>query len=360
VAAALLFAAAAPHARAATLYGLIDTGELFRSTDDGASWTPHATLPVRDATALSARLSTSDLFLASRSGGIYRSEDAGANWAAVGSVPASDVADLLIRPDGSLVVLTATGTVLESADLGATFTPLAALPASNFVSLAGASPATRHFALTRTGETWETEDSGATWTPKGTFPAPDAVRLRAVGGSLYALTGTGSVYRSDDRAATWTPAGTLSQLGMRALARNGATLAAATREGHVATSADGASWTWQGSINQLTLTALASDEPATTGVGGDFPVASLDLGAPFPNPTRGALSFALRLERPGEVALALYDLAGRRVAGQAGVAVAAGARTVAWDPGPLSPGLHLLMVTTDDGRTATRRCVVVR
>src|SRR5262245_32112742 len=86
-------------APAATLFGLIDTGELFSSVDNGITWSPLSALPVRDAVALAARLSSSDLFLVSRSGSVYRSQDAGANWAAVGAIAAGDLEDLSIRPD---------------------------------------------------------------------------------------------------------------------------------------------------------------------------------------------------------------------------------------------------------------------
>ena len=60
--AALLLAAAcalcAPSAFAATLYGLIDTGELYSSADNGVSWSPLSTLPVSMATRIALKVST--------------------------------------------------------------------------------------------------------------------------------------------------------------------------------------------------------------------------------------------------------------------------------------------------------------
>lgn len=356
---AVLAVLAATPSHAASLYGLVDTGELFRSTDGGVTWATLAALPVRDAAALAAHVTPDELFLASRSGGVYRSEDAGASWTPVGAIAAPDVAALRIRADGTLLVLCEGGALHASDDLGGTFTPLAALTGPGFVSLASTAPDGRLYALTRTGEAWESEDGGASWLAKGTFPAPDAVQLTSLGAVLFALTGTGDVHRSDDRAATWSPVGALSQTGMRALVRNGPALAAATREGHVAASADGAVWSWQGSINQLTLTALATDEPAVTGVVAGQPPPAIELGAPFPNPTRGPLSFALRLDRAGEVRLALYDAGGRRVASRPAGRRSAGHHTLLWEPGPLAPGVHLLEVSSG-GRTAARRCLVLR
>ena len=67
---ALMAAIAAEPAASATLLGLVDTGELYSSVNGGVTWTPLATLPVRDAVALAARLTSTDLFMASASGGV--------------------------------------------------------------------------------------------------------------------------------------------------------------------------------------------------------------------------------------------------------------------------------------------------
>ena len=359
--AGLLLTLGLTPAPAATLYGLIDTGELYSSGDNGVTWSPQSTLPVRDATALAARLTSSDLFLASRSGSIYRSMDAGVGWTAVGAIPASDVEDLAIRPDGTLLALSASGSLFQSLDLGASFTALAALTASNFTSLTFTTPAVKYYALTRTGEIYESTDDGATWSTKSAIAISDAVRIRAVQSSLYVLTGTGDVFKSTDAAASWAGVGTLSQVGMRGLVRNGTALAAASKEGHVATSADGVSWSWQGSMNQLTLTALASNEPATTGVEPIGPVARLRVAPPWPNPARigTAVSFTFDLDEPRALTLVLHDLAGRQVAARPEQNFPAGRHTLGWDPGVKGTGLYFGTLRTRDGEKATVGLVIV-
>jgi len=362
-AAALLLAAAcalcAPPTGAATLFGLIDTGELYSSANNGVTWLPLSTLPVNDATALAARLSSSDLFLASRSGSVYRSMDAGVNWTAVGAISASDLEDLTIRPDGTLLALTATGSLYSSADLGASFTALAALTGSNFVSLCFSTPVVKYYALTRTGEVYESVDNGVSWVAKGAMAVSNAQRIRAVQANLYVLTETGDIFKSTDAASSWTAVGTLSQVGMRGLVRNGSALAAASKEGHVATSADGVAWTWQGSMNQLSLTALASNEPATTGV---EPIATSGvlLGPPYPNPSRGVATFLVSLQRDARVALVLYDLTGRQVAKRSPQRYGAGTHLVTWDPGVSRAGVYFMRLENDGETARTRRWVVLK
>jgi photosystem II stability/assembly factor-like uncharacterized protein len=354
----LLFPVTAP---AATLYGLIDTGEIFRSTDAGVSWTALATLPVRDAVALSARLVAADLFLASRSGTVYHSGDAGFSWTAVGTIPASDVVDFVIRPDGALLVLTTSGSLFRSTDLGVTFSSVATLTAANFVSLTLATgpPGIRYYALTRTGEVYESTDAGNSWTPRGALAVSQATQICAVGSIPYVLTDTGDVYRSTDSGATWTAVGTLSQVGMRGLVRDGSSLAAASREGHVATSADGITWNWRGSMNQLTLVALATNELAQSGVGPGPPDRPFFVSGVFPNPSRGPASFRVHLAAAAGVRLALFDVSGRLVAVRREEHLGPGEHTVTWAPEVRGSGTYYLRLMSGPF-AATTSWVIMR
>ncbi len=329
-AALAVLALLSPAASAARLFGLVDTGELYVSDDQGVNWAALSTLPVRDAVALAAGVSTSRLFLAGRSGVVYRSIDGGTSWTAVGAVAASDVVDLVIRPDLSLLLLTESGSVYRSVDEGVSFTGLAALTAPDFASLTQTLPNQKLYALSRTGGVYESLDGGPSWAAKGAFTAPDAVELRALGSTLYALTGTGDVYRSMDAATNWTPVGTLSQVGMTGMAHDGTTLLATTEAGEVATSSDGASWTWRGVINQLTVMALATDAPATTAVGPAGP-GRIALSPPWPNPGSGQVSVAFSLASPAPVTLRIYDIGGRLVRTLVDGVQPSGPSTVSWN-----------------------------
>lgn len=360
LAAVLALTFAATSARAATLFGLVDTGELFASIDGGVAWTARSVLPVRDAVGLVAGDASAELFLVSRSGVIYRSADAGLGWTAAGAVAADDVTDFSLRSNGDLLVLTESGTLWRSADEGATFVPEAALSASNFVSLVIGNQG-RLYALTATGEVYESVDGGTVWSAVGAIAVSDAENIRSIAPDLYVLAGSGDVYRSNDRGTSWTAIGTLSQVHMSGFVRDGSVLVAATREGEVARSPDGVAWTWQGAINQLSVIALGTDTP-TVGVDGDgLPGRGVALAPPMPNPRMGAeaATFSFTLPRPDRVRFAIYDLRGRLVADRPPAGVTpAGRNSLIWDVTDLSAGVYVVRLTTTRERAETKWVVL--
>lgn len=345
-------------ASASTLYGLLNTGELYASTDHGATWSARAALPVRDAVALRARSSALELYLAAASGLVGRSNDGGTNWEIVGTVTASDVADLLVLPEGDLLLLTATGTVCRSADLGVSFTAIAELGESGFVALARASTG-EVCALTRTGEVHASGDEGASWAARSAIPVSDAVDLASAELGLCVLTETGEIERSTDAGWTWHAVGTLSQVGSRALVPDSTALVAATREGHVATSPDGQVWTWAGSINQLSLIALAVDTPGLSTVPEPPLMACLSFSSPWPNPappSGGVLAFDLA--REDLVEFVLLDASGRVVARRDSERFPVGVHELRWAPMAPNAGVYFVRMVTGLHGVQTRRWVI--
>jgi len=85
----------------------------------------------------------------------------------------------------------------------------------------------------------------------------------------------------------------------------------------------------------------------------------LALSAPWPCPAAGVFSVAFSLPRTAQVALNLYDLAGRRVAVAAEGGYAAGRHEVAFDSTGLPSGVYLLKLDTDCG-VRTNRVVIAR
>jgi photosystem II stability/assembly factor-like uncharacterized protein len=351
---------------AATLFGLVDTGELFASTDDGATWEVHATLPVRDAVGIAAGSTTSELYLASRGGAVYRSDDGGNSWAAVGAVATCDVVALGVRPDEAVMLLTESGVVYSSTDKGATFAARGTITGSNSASLVVVSTDTL-FSLMETGEVNRSVDGGVDWTTVGVIPVSDGVNLRVLDSELYVLTGTGGIYRSEDGGSTWMPVGTLSQVHMIGFISDGTQLFAATREGHVATSVDGVDWTWLGSINQLSVMALGTDVPAASIEEPTLETLPFSLGQNYPNPLKARTQMTyipFDVTRASRVELRIYDSGGRLVRRLFEGDVAVNQYRIPWrgldDEGTrVSAGVYYYELRAED-HVSCRKAIVIR
>ena len=219
-----------------------------------------------------------------------------------------------------------------------------------------------YFALTGSGEVARSTDAAASWAFVGTIPVPDAVQVRSLATSLFVLSGSGDIYKSTDQGATWAAVGTLSQVGMTGMTRAGNQLVAITREGHTATSSDGVTWTWVGSINQLRVTSLGVDTPPT-GVdvtlppGGPFALAS-----PWPNPLRsGGSTFHFRISGPETLTFQLFDVSGRLLASRSAESFgAAGAYSVSWDPGRIGGGVYYVRLASASGNVDGTRWAILR
>jgi photosystem II stability/assembly factor-like uncharacterized protein len=350
--------------RAATLFGLVNTGELFASNDDGTTWAVRSSIPVSDAVAIAAGESSDELFMATRSGSIYRSSDGGTSWTAIGAVTASDVVEMAIRENGDIFLLSEKGTVWRSDDDGVTFTTVSTLTASNHVGLALDIFGGVLYALTRTGEVARSIDLGTTWTVVGAVTTPDAVAIRFVKPDLYVLTGAGDIAKSTDGGATWMIVGTISQVHMTGLTTNGTDLVAVTEEGLVATSSNGVNWSFAGSISQLTVVAIGNDTPTVTGIGGQVPPLSpLRVRALWPNPARGsvgAVTVLFELGQPDQVVIKVYDVAGKLVGeGTPRAFARVGEYTLRWDAGGLASGVYFVQLVSESGFTAVTKFAIV-
>lgn len=107
----------------------------------------------------------------------------------------------------------------------------------------------------------------------------------------------------------------------------------------------------------LTALGFAPDSGAATGVEPGTPVA-LRLAA-APNPSAGAMSFALDLPAAGAAELDVFDLSGRRVTGLGRAQLAAGRHALAWDGRgadgrPVAPGVYLARLRSGERAVTTR------
>jgi hypothetical protein len=109
-------------------------------------------------------------------------------------------------------------------------------------------------------------------------------------------------------------------------------------------------------IASMLSTALVDVAPVTASVRG----LSLRLG---PNPSHGRVRIEYALPEAAHVRIAIYDVAGRRVAMVTDEAQTAGEHEVAWESARggqgVAPGLYFVRVEAG-GRRETRRLVIVR
>lgn len=345
--------------RAANILGCCDTGEIYVSSDSGETWAARGLMPIRDAVALSALTSPERLLLLSRSGSVYLSEDGGERWTAVGVITATDVVDLAVQPGGRIFALTASGSAYVSTNEGSSFEPVGSIAASQCVSLAVGTDGSL-YALIRTGEIFMSSDSGTTWAAQWSLPLSDTIRLRRRQDTLVLMTESGDIGLLSRVTGDWDFPATLSQVGMSGLVTVDGTIYAASREGHIARSGNATGWNWVGSINQLRLTALASDQPALADVEGPVREPGRLVGAVWPNPASGAwIHVPIQTDRPGLFTVTLLDAAGRR----------AHTRTERFGPGSeslvlptadLPGGIYWLRVTTEGQDVGCRKVTVVR
>ncbi len=344
------------RAHALTVFGLVDTGELFASVDGGVTWQACAALPVRDAVALLAGTSPQELFLAAASGSLHRSTDAGVSWTAIAAVPASDVI-ALVPLAGKLLMVCQRGDIFASSNGGATFALIGTISSSDLVAatVLGGSI----FALSASGIVHRSDDAGSAWDEVGAITVSNAVAIAAEVHRLYALTSTGDIARSDDLGATWAFTSTVSQSGMTSLFAAPDALLATTAAGEIAASADGATWAWRGTIDQLHVRALASDQPHPTSVGGSD-IARVAFLGPRPNPVRGSEArLAFELDRESIVTVSVFDLAGRQLARPIrGERMGPGRIERAWDASGIRAGLCFVSACMGN-RCEVRRMVVL-
>jgi photosystem II stability/assembly factor-like uncharacterized protein len=222
-----------------TLYGR-GPGGLWRSSDDGMSWTRVFQGSISTLTATERRIS---LTTSTREGAVLmRSEDQGATWTAIPFLRELrlDARRLLDTTRGTLLAATTSG-VFRSDDRGQSW----ARTGFNQWDVTLAADGQRVYAADRAG-VWRSEDAGMTW-----FRTPSTVDGGAwsEGNQLLHVFDTGAgrilaalernLVLSEDRGSTWRSAGLDKQV--TSLVKVGGIWYAGTTEG-VFRSPDLASW----------------------------------------------------------------------------------------------------------------------
>jgi len=252
---------------------LIDTGQgVFRSTDDGATWTnvePHS-----NGGAVRS-LSKPSVLYAEDGCNLYESTDAGQTWNSTYTNCALNAAVVAVSPTTPNTVLLFSGsTEYRSTDGGTTFPQTITAPFSTISfgtpNQIVASPDGSLYAFAGASGLYKSADAGLTWSQLGNgapaYPAAFALSASAPS-TLYASDGS-SVYKSTNAGASWSAMGVGTGLSYLAVdPSNALHIYGSASGGVVLTSSDGgATWVPTGavldtySIQNLAVSPLNSAE----------------------------------------------------------------------------------------------------
>jgi hypothetical protein len=394
-------------------------GGVFRSTNNGTSWTEVNTGLTNQLINAFAIIDTV-LFTGTYGGGVFRSSNYGANWSSVNSgLSIPYVLSLVPSPartsaDGekpwNLFAGTYYGGVFLSTDNGANWIAVNSGLTHPFVGALGVSTeepgGTKLFAGTLSGIFLSTND-GVSWTAANTGVTNGYVNTFAFchdktdpEGTLhtYIFAGTngGGVFLSSDGGTGWIPSGLTKSL-VRAFAvdtpgsdangsGNPVVIAGVNGRGVFLTTDHGISWHGlnSGLANPyIHALALCPDGSGGTNLfvgtsGGIWrrsfggmsstaePVAreipeGFSLCQNYPNPFNAGTIIGYRVSGIGDrvVRLAVYDMLGREVAVLADGPMAPGSYKVEFNGENLASGVYLCRMTAG-GQVATRKLILLR
>jgi len=362
-------------------------GLLFRSTDNGATWTPADTGLTYYTSVRALAEDHAGGILAGTSDGLFRSTNEGSSWDRVGFTSRSVYA-LKVHTNGDIYAGTANGSVYKSIDNGLNWALSDTMgPAMNFqalgitnngVILSGISPNV-FFAF---GGVRRSTDNGSTWTAANNGLFGDDIRsfVATPSGDVYVGIDSGGVYRSTNDGATWDVTSMMNN-SVYALAVNGSgRLFAGTFNAGVWTSTDNGD-SWDPINDGLTTTAvqsLALDgaqhllsgtdgygifrsvSPTTSAEEGDgFMPASYAVRQNFPNPFNPSTLIRYDLPARQYVSLKVYNILGYEVATLADGMQGPGEMSVRWNAVGLSSGVYLYRLQIG-GTVTTRKMMLIR
>ncbi len=201
---------------------------IYASTNNGANWFA-SNSGLRNANAFAMTASGSTLF-AGHAGGISRTQDEGTTWTPANNGLPLGTGVVGMTTHGSYV-FAAAGLVFRSSDNGASWVPMNNGITNPYINTMSAGGNSVYGGAGITGGIYVSTNDGASWTGPGTgLPSFSGVNTIFVDGTdLWAGIQSNGVYRSTDNGATWTA----SSSGLPAfsrdvcsIVRNGTTLLA--------------------------------------------------------------------------------------------------------------------------------------
>jgi hypothetical protein len=244
-----------------------ETGELYRSVNQGTSWDSRGNIPVSDACAVWAI--TALTFVVTKSGDFYE-RDASGTWLLLGNVGASDCVDVVPKPSGGWLV------------------------------------------FTQSGDCWDVTTNPFSRSLVGNIGSSFVVAATSLTASVIAVTEQGDVAQSVNNGANWSWVGNVSQLSVVGLANKSGSIYLTTHTGEIARSTNqGSDWSWQGNVNQIGIKGITSDTLTLIGIEESSGIAALNILSVYPNPSHGRFTVRFLASGRGNGRLRIFDVLGR-------------------------------------------------
>jgi hypothetical protein len=213
------------------LIAAVNTGQIYTSSDSGVTWTARASSTTWEAVASSA--DGTKLVAAVMNGQIWTSGDSGVTWTARAS--SLDWYAVASSADGTKLVAVGNGTqIWTSSDSGTNWTAHAT--SQGWISVASSSDGTKLVAAVDGSQLWTSSDSGTNWTARESNRNWASVASSADGTKLVAAPFLDPIYTSSDSGVTWTARDISRAWDAVASSADGTKLVAAVSPGQVYTS----------------------------------------------------------------------------------------------------------------------------
>jgi hypothetical protein len=305
-------------------------GGVFRSTDNGATWTfSDSRLTNRSVSAL--LVSGTSIFAGTLGyeggGGVFLSTDDGTSWSAINSGLTSGVIHSLVTNGSSLFAGTTDG-VFRSTDNGSNWTKPSAIPFPSGIeclALCG----TDLYAGTHGSGVFLSVDDGMSWTQVNNGMTNHSLHALMSNGTILFAATEGGIFLSANKGTSWTSVSTgLKDTYICSLDISNNTLFAGTSGNGV----------WRRPLSEMT-----SVDRVTT----DLP-AKFSLGQNYPNPFNPVTTISIGLPCRTFVQLKIFDALGRQVSVLLSEQLTAGTHARQWNAAGLPSGVYFYRIQAGD------------
>jgi len=345
-----------------------DGGRVFRTTDNGRSWSlvadSVARQPLHNYIQTILVTSASTIFVGGRTFWPHRSTNRGISWTQINSGLTNGAVEVLTTDLTGNILAGTQGGLFRSTNQGESWQLLGL--ADKFINAILITPDGKMFVGTSWHGAFRSSDNGSTWQPINVGFTSDIVLSLALGngGSLFAGTSTAGVFRSTNSGDIWQYVGLQgSYVQDIETNRDGHVFAVAPLSGVFRSTNNGETWEQISSgltdtyCNDLTFgqdgfafvgtrsSGVFGSIVRTTSVVSGFYPQRFSLYQNYPNPFNPTTRIDYSIPKTSHVSLKVFDLLGRVVATLVDEVQGLGFKSVEFDANGLTSGVYFYRLT---------------